>query len=442
MANGYERKVIITAVILLAGTFLTLFAGTGTSASLYQSPGTVIDFGDRNTVWTELDLNEYSDPYDVLEAACSANYYDYLVDESSTIIMIDGIEADSTHSWDLWVVVLGETEWTKLSVMYDADLSEYAVSSWAYTENGAEPTVGVDAAGNSIYGYAQASTTVALSPSITEIIGALGGVNTLVGTDKYSNYPEEVVELQESGDIAIVGDYTTPVYENIVKTDPDIVYCDSSQYNHITMNSTLRNANIVSILLYDGTGFDTILDNIYIVGLTMGYNWAAESLIEDMLACMDEIADESMFSESIMAALSPDAATWVAGTYTYVDDVINEISCTNVFSGYVGWVHINPEMIALLNPSYIVIITSSFSATQEDYDQILSILSSEWKSTDAYKNGHIYVICESAADMAQRAGPRNVQLMELMSVIVNSDSDIPNYFGDNYRDYLTITKDY
>lgn len=87
-------------------------------------------------------------------------------------------------------------------------------------QGGAEDVIpGVDQSGFNYYSYARDGFSlrtgekirvVTLAPSITETVAAIGGLDYVVGTDLYSNYPEEVIKRQEKGDISIVGDTPIP----------------------------------------------------------------------------------------------------------------------------------------------------------------------------------------------------------------------------------------
>ena len=135
-----------------------------------------------------------------------------------------------------------------------------------------------------------------------------------------------------------------------------------------------------------------------------------------------------------------------AGGNTYADDILISINGVNLFHTMNGWVHINSEYIAKYNPTVIIIYSTQYSATAEDYATLLANLSSEWKSTAAYQSGEIYLLADEAGTLAERSGPRFAQLMELTARILHPDAFddglvIPKYLGDDYVDYLTITKD-
>ena len=116
---------------------------------------------------------------------------------------------------------------------------------------------------------------------------------------------------------------------------------------------------------------------------------------------------------------------------------------SNILSGMDGWVHVNSEVISKGNPQVIIVLNSSVDGTL-DYGSMLENMSAEWKSTDAYKNGRVYLLTDDAADMAQRPSPRVAQLAELVARIIQpdvfTDIDMPKVIGNDYRDYLVYSE--
>ena len=135
---------------------------------------------------------------------------------------------------------------------------------------------------------------------------------------------------------------------------------------------------------------------------------------------------------------------FVSGDHTYVSDIMVRTGGINVFSDFNGWVQINSEQIMNKNPEVVIIVTTDYKATQQEYDEMIASMSSEWKATRAYQNGEIYLIADGAGEMGMRPSSRATQLMELCARILNpevfTDISIPKFIGDDYRDYLTFTK--
>jgi len=438
----------MSLLIIVVGAISVPFFITNTNASQPQASGFLIDFGDWNVTWTKMDMQKESDPFDALSAACQANGFTYTV-EDGTVTEINGVSSDDTHTWDLWTISNNSLTWVKASNPQNIDLSGYTISAWAYCGGKDVPTVAVDGMGRSIYGYPQAQRIITLSPAVTEIIGSLRATDALVGTDLYSKYPVSVVAGQNSGKIKVLGDFLNPSFEQIAAQKPDMVLCDGSLYSHQIMADRLRNVNINSVLMYGGDSIQTILSNIYVAGEVTGYELRAANVIDSIESAMGSITDALNASPdaknvSVMVALSPDKSPWVTGSDTYVSDICSAVMGNNVFSSQYQWVMINSEQIMAMNPSAIIILSADYSGTQSEYNSIIGSLPAEWKSTNAYKNGNIYLIGGLAGSMSETPSPRFVQLMELTARILHpdvfTDIEIPKYMGDNYEDFLTFTK--
>ena len=248
-----RSRVTLSIAIVLVGIILAAAASSMISeADTAQAEGTVIDYGDRDTLWTDAELSGYQTTLDLLEYACGFNGLTVTFDEDGDITEIGGVENSDAGEWGLWVIYPGSTEWVRMNAPYDQDPEDFTITSWSFVSEGDEPTVAVDYSGNPIYGYQQKFRVVSLSPSITEILASVKAENIIVGVDSYSNYPQSVADAASRGDIEVVGSYTSPSFELITGTNPDVVFADSSQRSHINMTEQLRSASVDAVLLYPG----------------------------------------------------------------------------------------------------------------------------------------------------------------------------------------------
>lgn len=449
-ANVTKVKVTVTVVILLVCAIGTIcLNGLGSNATMYHSEGILVDFGNNETLWTDADTRINDDPVELLndvKKEHTSDGFDYSIEGgklTSVTYKEEIFENDSEWSWDLWYVPHGQFDAVK-SDTYDISVPNYTIVIWAFTKEGVTPMVAVDATATSIYGYALPNKIVTLSPVCTEMVNAIGGIFKVVGTDSYSNYPQYIVEGHNNKTVSIVGSYTDPSYEAIMNTGAEMVFCDASTYNDVQMAGMLRSSNVNAVVLYSGDSIDTIRKNAYITGIAMGYEGGSFSYIEKMEYAVKSIQEKvsSSSGSSVMVALSNDPSPWVSGNSTYIDDFINRLRSRNCYADVVGWKNITAESIIEKNPQCIIILDNGkYSA--DEYDMMMSLLSNEWKSTDAYKNGKIYLLCEGLGELSQRAGPRAVQLMEIMSMIMCPDAydtTIPNCIGNDFTDYLDYSK--
>lgn len=453
-------KVILTVILLAAGASATiLFYGLGSNATQYQSEGIVIDFGNYRTVWTDVSFTESSDPVELLNKACETNFVTVPTFTDGVLTAVDDgttvISNNEESKWGLWYVEKNSYDFVK-SETYNIDTSNYTVVSWAYTKGDAQPTIAVDATATSIYGYSQPHSVVTLSPVCTELVGAMDAANMIVGTDNSSNYPKSVAEGKKEGRISLIGTYTDPSYESIMHTTPDMVFCDSSAYSHITMAGTLRNSNVNAVVIYDGEDLDTVLDNIFIVGTAMRYEQRATYVAEEIdLALTNIISLVSTHSSGkTLVTLSAAPSPFVAGNNTYVNDILYSLNGSNAVNDShwpsqtpnAGWPNISSSMVMELNPSCIIIFDyGEFSP--EEYDLMISSLADEWKNTDSYNADpkNIYLFTGDLGEMAQRSGPRIAQLTEIIARIIAPEAFtdgivVPHAIGNDYQNYLTYTK--
>lgn len=442
-----HTKVYLTASIIIIGVILgAVIASTANSSTLSKANGILIDFEEYDVTWFSYDTNQCSDPVQLLEKACTSKSYTFTFSDG-ILTEVNGRTNDADHKWSLWYVKNNETAWTK-SDTYDIKVTGYSAVAWAYRSEGDVPTVAVDSTGTCVYGYNQATKLVTLSPVATETVGSLKAASLIIGTDFYSNYPTSVMTGRDSGRISIVGTYTDPSYEKIVKCNPNMVIADGSQYNQIQVSKNVRNSGINAVTIYDGEDIHTIYNNLYIIGVAIGYELTAKEVINNDAEGLSKVSksiDATVGAKkNVMVALSPDASPYVAGNYTYVNDILNNISANNSFDSAKGWAKINTEKIAENNPDVIVIVTESYQPTQSEWDNMYNNLPDTWKRTKAYEDKQIYLVCGKCADLASRSSPRFPQFAELLGEIIYPKSfgmeSMPKYIGDDYTDYLTITK--
>ena len=274
-------------------------------------------------------------------------------------------------------------------------------------------------------------------------MNSVRGTQKIVGTDMYSDYPEEIVKGHDDGSIAIVGSYTDPSYEAIMNTSPEMVFCDASTYNQVQMAGMLRSSNVNAVVLYNGEDIETIYKNIFISGIAIGYNQAPQAYLQKLDYYIQVLHDLAAPAEGtkVMFTLGSDPSPWVAGDYTYINDILKQLHCTNAFESIGGWANITRESILEKNPNCIIVMDGD-KYTPEEYDQMLSSLAMEWKSTDAYPD-KVFLLSQEMANLAGRAGPRFIQLMEIICELIAPESftdPVPDKaVGNDYHDYLYLT---
>lgn len=444
-----QKRVYLSIALVVAGVALAVFAASSvTTVPPAQAQGMVIDHGYYETEWVGVETTQFETERDLLQYVCDYKGVSVSFDTDGSILELDGLSSTASAFWSIWVVERGDTGWTMLSAPFTQKPSDYTISTVAYTEEGSTPTVGVDYSGAPIYGYSTNYRTVTLSPTVTEIVSSIKATNTIVGVDSYSDYPSDIVNGVSKGSIKVTGTYTSPSFEVIIDLLPDMVFCDGTQRSHYLMAEQLRKVGTDAVVLYPGVDLDSIRDNLFIAGAVMHYDLSAQEVRENMdyviSAMTGLVLTANADRPDVMVALEPDISPWVSGSGTYIDSMLSQFNSNNVFSGWNGWVHLTSDLILQANPDVILVVTTVYRATQSEYDHMYNNLSMQWKNTDAWKNGEVYMICEGASELVQRFGPRTPQAAELICKIIHPEcfSDtFPKFVGDDYARFLDISKD-
>lgn len=459
-------KTSLSAIIVIIALTLVVFAPVGLTYA-DGNIGIILDFGEEKTYYGIIDDMEDPNAYEALDRVC--DIYNFKSErDGNVVISIDNIESGTDgKNWGLYVVETSDSKsqnkysWVKVDCdPNDVQITHYAAVAWAFCSESDTPSKAVDTTGRIFYGYGHPEEIVSLSPSCTEMICAVGGERKIIGTDDFSNYPKTVELSRESGNIVSIGGFTNPNYETIISLAPDLVICINSQYSHIDMAKKLRAVGINVLVIDGGENVGMILESLMMVGTAMGIRDTADDIVnniyEDLAVIREKVEFNSSAPKNAMVALSTDRSPWISGSNTYASDILERILVENVFKKQEGWVMINSEYLVPKNPEdpryedsisridYVVVVFKEGPKTQDEYEFVLSLLGSEWTQTDAYKNGNVYFLTDSAADLASRPGPRVAQFNELIARIIQNtafDEDIPKFIGDEYKDYLLLTKD-
>lgn len=441
-----KLKLLISVVFIVAGLSLGMY--------FVQTPGSsdesmmTLDFGNYNI--NTINVKEGINANEALIDVCAELGYPLEYNGDGTVKTVNGYpEPGDSRKWNVYTLN-SSYKWEK----YEGDSSSLSVGSgtrisWALCGNNDVPTPCVDTTGTSYYGWGTATRIVCLAPSCTETVCALGGEDQIVGVDQYSNYPLSIVQKRDAGLIVETGTYTTPNFETIVKLEPDLVIGISSQFSHTKTIEKLRNVGINGIVVSDGEDLQSVYDNTYMTGVAMGCQEEAKTLtlkLKEQVEQTNAIVSGTSGRPTVMTALSSDKSPWVAGTDTYISDCYSKSGATNAFQGQVdGWRQINAEEVVKINPS-IIIVLSQFEANESNYETMMANLSEEWKSTTAYKEDNIYMVSGMSEDLFSRPSTRLAQLTELIGRIFHENAfpdpiHVEKYFGDNYTDFITYSKE-
>lgn len=449
----------VTAVVALV-----LIGTVGfTVDSVDERQGVMLDFSYYNVEWVELDFTEGMNGMDALDAACYEQGYKVVLNDDGTVYSVDGMPELMNVEWGMYVLD-SNGAWVEIDDPSSYDVSGERIISWARTGPGSEMMPAVDQTGFTYYSYAKDGRSldgndlriVTLAPSVTETVAAVGGLQYITATDRYSDYPNSLVERQDGGDIAIVGGYTDPNYELVVAQNPDIVFLDGGTGEHVTMADKLRKSGINCVVLYEATDTDDFLKNLWICASAIGCSEDGNKYISDASEALNTISGITDLSgRKVFISLGISDSPYTPGSGTYVDSMIQSLGGDNIFADdSSSWFMVSKEAVYNNQPDIIIVIHDAEEITsQREYRKLLSNFNDLWKMTPAYENGEVYIFSGDAASLLSRPGARLPEALELMAKIMDPDSFIAadptdvvgvKYYNDSYNDpengYLTYVK--
>ncbi|MDF1878002.1 ABC transporter substrate-binding protein [Sulfurimonas sp. SAG-AH-194-L11] len=249
---------------------------------------------------------------------------------------------------------------------------------------------------------------VSLSPSITEILYALGADEEIVATSSYSLYPPEALKLP------IIGSYTNPHIEKILSQKPTLVI--GQNFNQNTLEK-LQYFHIQTLQL-ELTTIKSIQDSINKIAKRLSKEDRAEILVTNIENKIQKFKKvKNPHSVMIVYGLKEDlrSGIYIAGKEIFFDDIIRLSGNKNAYTDKnTAQPVLNYENVIALNPEQIIILHSHATEPNVDIQKALKA----WYSlpTRASKNRQITIIDEDYLHIpSQRVALTIERLMKVMN---------------------------
>jgi len=233
---------------------------------------------------------------------------------------------------------------------------------------------------------------IALSPSINEIIYALGDGKKIVGNTTHCTYPQEAQSKPK------VGGYFSPSLEKILSLKPDMVIMQQSS---IKLSQKLQQLGISTQVLSLKT-LNDIKRSIEIIGDILNKKPQAQEILNTIDRKLKEIQGIVKNKKILMVIghnLSLEKRIFVAGQNLYFDDIINISGNTNAFkSSRIGQPILNMENIIATNPDIVVLLAPFREDKHLTHEQLIN----PWLKLpiNAKKTNSIYMIDKHYAGIA------------------------------------------
>ena len=244
---------------------------------------------------------------------------------------------------------------------------------------------------------------VSLSPTVTEIVYAIGGGDKIVGVTSYDNYPEDVFNK------TVVGDTMDPDVEAIIALEPDVVF--ASVFLSEDAQNALKDAGLDVVVVEDGANVEDMIAHIQTIADKIGMSDEGEALSMSLSDRVSEVVNSVSDSDvSVYYVVGyGEYGDYTAGAGTFVDNLITLAGAVNAGAIADGW-SISQEAILEADPDYLLIPSWATDITSLE----------PYASLTAVAEGRVITVDENIFD---RQGPRNIDAIELIQGLVNDYVD-------------------
>jgi len=264
------------------------------------------------------------------------------------------------------------------------------------------PATVTDALGRRVAVPPAASRIVSVTPSVTEVLFALGLGARVVGVSSADDYPAE--DLREK---PRVGDVVLDV-ERIVRLRPDLVLGMASLQRAQLERLIAAGLPVVAV---DAATLPDVYRQIEFIGRLTGTDEAAARVLSGLRAREDAVrrALQGRPARRVYVEIWPEPLI-AAGGGTFMDDLVRRAGGRNVFGGLSGFPQVSAEAVITANPE-IVILTHPQGRPVSGRPG--------WQGIAAVRSSRVAQVDGS---LLSRPGPRAVAGLELLARIVHLEA--------------------
>jgi len=264
------------------------------------------------------------------------------------------------------------------------------------------PIIVVDSFGRLVEIPEKPMRIVSLAPSITETLFAMGLGDRVVGVTSFCNYPPQVPELVKEGRIQVVGGFTDPSLEKIIALKPDLVLGHNLLSPDLVKR--LEELGIPVVVIRTPESIEELYQAIFLIGRACGEDGRAARLVESLISGIGGwgklLGDVEKLDAAYIVSYGP---IWIAGSGTYVDDLIELAGGKNAFSDKSWWASISVEELVARDPRILI------ASDKQVYESLMDL------KGRGLIHGEIKIV---SPDPIARPGPRiTYALEELINAI-------------------------
>jgi iron complex transport system substrate-binding protein len=240
---------------------------------------------------------------------------------------------------------------------------------------------------------------VSLSPGATEVLFAIGAGGQIVGTDRFSDYPEAAKALPKL-------EYTNTNIEALVALRPDLVIAAGRQRNLVPV---FEQAGLTVLPMEEPSSIAGVVNRIRMMGQITDHAGEAEELassLEQRVAAVTEKITSVSTGPRIYHEVDP--KPYAAAPNSFIGDVYTVLKAQNIVpKGDNPYPQISAESIISADPEVIIVGHRLPEGAPGEVKRRPG-----WSVVSAVKNDRIYGVEDN---LISRPGPRVVDALEQLA---------------------------
>jgi cobalamin transport system substrate-binding protein len=218
----------------------------------------------------------------------------------------------------------------------------------------------VDPVGRKVAVPADPQRVVALAPSITEIVYALGQQARLRGVSRFSDYPPAAIELPK------VGSYIQLDVERIVALAPDL--CIGIKDGNPLATVEQLDSLGIPVFAVNSVDLETTMQSIAAIGDVLNAGPRAQAIVADMRRRIRRVASIAAGADHkprvfVQIGVSPIVSV---GDGTFINELITLAGGVNVAAGPNPYPRFSVEQVIALAPDVLVISSMARATVFEE----------------------------------------------------------------------------
>lgn len=229
---------------------------------------------------------------------------------------------------------------------------------------------------------------IAMLPSHTETLIAIGAGEKLVAVDRYSTFPKAATDR-----LPKVGSAYQPDLEAILALKPDLVLADESAGSRLT-----EKLAAAGLTVYGGTGqtYNEVFEKIGVLGKLTNREAGAVKLITNMRAELNTLQKSVAGRPRVTAYYEIDPSPYSVGPNSFIGVLIARAGGQTIVPARLGdFPKLDPELIVKANPQVMVGLPVDEARKRPG-----------WAGLAAVKAGRVFQPTPEERDALSRPGPR------------------------------------